>query len=303
MESPWVNGRFTFDMSDHVLFKKDANNYINSVGKQQLNTVGNISYLDIFLSDGNSVEFHYHPNASELIYCVTGALKVGFINPTPNEWQTFMVKPGKVMSIPKGFWHYLIATENDTHVLSGFDTNNLQTVFGSDIFLHTPAEALADVYCLDETSVKETFAPIKDTVTIGPPANCVRKGIIRGAGGESEGMRYGHWGSMNKDKRGHEHREQQAYPQHRMEVRGISGRNEGKQHHQQEPNNRIQEMVMPEYKSTSTENNTRNSETRVMPENRNRQMMMEHRKKQQRTNSLPQQGRQGKWSLSDLAVQ
>lgn len=56
--SPTV--QFTYDLSDNVLFQKDAQNSINELSIQQLNTLANVSLLDIRLSTANVVEPHYH---------------------------------------------------------------------------------------------------------------------------------------------------------------------------------------------------------------------------------------------------
>lgn len=176
MGNPWVNGKFTYDMSDNLLFKKDENNYINALGIQQLNTIGNIYLLDIYLSENNYVDLHYHPNASELTYCISGGVEISFINPTTNEWQQFFLKPGDVVSIPQGFWHCARATEPDTHILATHDTNNLQTIFGADLLRITPKELMANIYCLDETELANVLEPIKDTIVIGPPVGCKRSG-------------------------------------------------------------------------------------------------------------------------------
>ncbi|MFO7343034.1 MAG: cupin domain-containing protein, partial [Bacillaceae bacterium] len=72
-DSSASQAQFTFDVNKSPLFKKDHKNYINVLGIQQLNTLENVSLLDIFLSAGNVVEPHYHPNAAELVYCISGA--------------------------------------------------------------------------------------------------------------------------------------------------------------------------------------------------------------------------------------
>ena len=172
MGSPWINGKFTYDLSDNLIFKKNEQNYIDALGIQQLNTIGNIYFLDIFLSKDNYVDLHYHPNASELTYCISGKVEISFINPTPNEWQQYILEPGEAVSIPQGFWHCAKALEDDTHLLATHDTNNLQTMFGSDILRMTPKEVMANIYCLDEMALETVLEPIDETIVIGPPTSC-----------------------------------------------------------------------------------------------------------------------------------
>lgn len=164
--------QFTFDLSNDVFYKKDDQNYINRLSVKDLNSLGNTSLLDIFLSTGNVVEPHYHQNAAELVYCISGSALVAIINPFTNELMNFNIGPGQVANVPKGWWHYEIATTDNTHLLAVFDAPNPEVVFGSDILRLTPASVLAHTYCLDEAKVKDTLAPIQKTVIIGPPSDC-----------------------------------------------------------------------------------------------------------------------------------
>jgi len=172
--SPNVN--FTYDLKDNLFFKKDSQNYINSLSINQLNTLGDNSLLDIFLSTGGTVEPHYHQNASELVYCIAGSAVVSLINPYTNQLLNFPITPGQVANVPQGWWHYEIATTDNTHLLAVFDAPIPEVIFGSDILRLTPASVLANTYCLNEAEVKQTLAPITSTVIIGPPKNCKQSG-------------------------------------------------------------------------------------------------------------------------------
>lgn len=100
---------FTYDLSNNPLFKKDENNYINALSIKQLNTLGNVSLLDIFLNTGNVVEPHTHQNATELVYCISGAAVVSSLIHLPTSffisrllrgrWLTFL-KAGGTMKWP-----------------------------------------------------------------------------------------------------------------------------------------------------------------------------------------------------------
>ncbi|CAG7646002.1 hypothetical protein PAESOLCIP111_05075 [Paenibacillus solanacearum] len=168
--SPQV--QFTFDLSNNQFFKKDEQNYINALSVKQLNTLGNVSLLDIFLSTSNVVEPHIHQNASELVYCVSGSAVVSLVNPFTKELLNFPIQPGQVANVPQGWWHYEIATVDNTHLIAIFDAPIPEFIGGSDLLRLTPASVLAHTYCLDEAKVKETLAPITGTVFIGPPNDC-----------------------------------------------------------------------------------------------------------------------------------
>ncbi|WP_445477494.1 cupin domain-containing protein [Lysinibacillus irui] len=166
------SAEFTFDVNKSPLFKKDSRNYINVLGVEQLNTLENVSLLDIFLSKDNVVEPHYHQNAAELVYCITGAATVSLLNPFTKKIQNFPIKPGQVANVPQGWWHYEIATEDDTHLLAIFDAPTPEVILGSDILKFTPANIMAHTYCLDEEQWKKTIAPVVPTTYIGPAKGC-----------------------------------------------------------------------------------------------------------------------------------
>lgn len=164
--------QFTFDLNCNTLFKKDDCNYINLLGVKNLNTLENTSLLDIFLSKSNVVEPHYHQNAAELVYCISGEAVVSLINPFTNELLHFPITPGQVANVPQGWWHYEIATVDCTHLLAIFDAPTPEVILGSDLLSLTPANVLAHTYCLNEALVKEALAPVQPKTFIGPPADC-----------------------------------------------------------------------------------------------------------------------------------
>ncbi|WP_433942926.1 cupin domain-containing protein [Paenibacillus sp. SN-8-1] len=164
--------QFTYDLSNNPFFKKDQNNYINSLSINQLNTLGNVSLMDIYLSKSNVIEPHYHQNATELVICITGAAVVSLINPFTKQLIHLPIKPGQVANVPQGWWHYEVATEDKTHLIAIFDAPVPEFIGGSDLLRLTPASILAHTYCLDEAELQDVLAPITDTVVIGPPNNC-----------------------------------------------------------------------------------------------------------------------------------
>ncbi|MFG6146940.1 cupin domain-containing protein [Halobacillus sp. B23F22_1] len=169
------SAQFTFDVNQSPLFVKDQQNYINILGIQQLNTLQNVSLLDIFLSPGNVVEPHYHQNAAELVYCISGAAVVSMLNPFTKEILNFSITPGQVANVPKGWWHYETATKENTHLLAIFDADTPEVILGSDILKFTPANVMAHTYCMDEKKWKETTAPVKPTTYIGPYTDCEKQ--------------------------------------------------------------------------------------------------------------------------------
>ncbi|MCZ8518427.1 MULTISPECIES: cupin domain-containing protein [Paenibacillus] len=163
------SAQFFFDLSHDLFFRKDARNYINRLSIKDLNTLGGVSLLDIYLDTGNVVEPHIHQNASELVYCIAGAAVVSLINPFTNELLNFPITPGQVANVPQGWWHYEVASTNGTRLLAIFDSSVPDAIFGSDILRLTPPRVWAHTYGLKEAEVKETLAPLTGTTVIGPP--------------------------------------------------------------------------------------------------------------------------------------
>lgn len=166
------NVQFTYDVNNNSFFKKDNQNFINFLSINQLNTLGNVSILDIYLSTANVIEPHIHQNASELVYCVSGRAVVSLINPFTKKLLNFSIQPGQVANVPQGWWHYEIASVDNTHLIAIFDAPVPEFIGGSDLLRLTPASVFAHTYCLDEAKVKNTLAPITNTVVIGPPNDC-----------------------------------------------------------------------------------------------------------------------------------
>lgn len=160
------------DLRKNRFFTKNQSNYINILSQEQLPTMGKVFLLDVFLSAGNIVEPHYHSNASEVIYCITGETVVSMINPKTNELKNVRITPQEAATIPQGWWHYFQASKDNTHVLTIYDTTKLDTVWGSDVLRLTPPQIFAHAYCLNANEVQQTLGSIKDRVIIGPPAGC-----------------------------------------------------------------------------------------------------------------------------------
>ncbi|QHT62179.1 cupin domain-containing protein [Paenibacillus lycopersici] len=208
------NVQFTYDLKNNNFFTKDACNLINALSISQLNTLGNVSLLDIYLSTGNVVEPHIHQNATELVYCISGAALVSFINPFTKTLNNIPIQPGQVANIPQGWWHYEMATVDNTHLLAVFDQPVPEFIPGSDLFRLTPASVLAHTYCLNEAKVKETFAPITQTVVIGPPADCNAPKVAGMAASPYTARQGGHYRQQAAQVPYGHHRSGSGFPQH-----------------------------------------------------------------------------------------
>ncbi|MDN4492439.1 cupin domain-containing protein [Ureibacillus aquaedulcis] len=164
--------QFFFDVNKSQLFKKDPQNFINVLGANELNSLKGTSMLDTFLSKGNIVEPHYHQNAAELVYCISGCAIVSIFNPYMKQLMQFTITPGQVTNVPQGWWHYIEAQVDNTHFLAIFDANIPEVILGSDILKFTPPSIMSKTYCIDEQHWKQSVAPVKPGTFIGPYNDC-----------------------------------------------------------------------------------------------------------------------------------
>lgn len=162
------NLQFWLDVNRSPFFRLDGNNYINVAGNKQLNSMLNTSLLDIFLSAGRVIEPHYHQNAAELIYCISGAATVSILNPFTRQLHDFPLTPGQVVNVPRGWWHYEVATADGTHLLAIFDAPNPEVILFSDLLTLTPSGIIAHTYGIDEAGWLKAIAPVQPGTILGP---------------------------------------------------------------------------------------------------------------------------------------
>ncbi|PIC65173.1 cupin [Sporosarcina sp. P13] len=161
--------RFAADANKHPFFIKDEQNFINIISVQQVNTLDNLSMLDIFLGKDSIIEPHYHPNGSELTYCVSGSATISMMNLDTKKFQHYKITPGQVVNIPQGWWHYQIAHTDDTHLQGIFNVGSPEVVLSSEVLTQTPADVFAYSYGLNEELWKAVTNDIPPSMLIGPP--------------------------------------------------------------------------------------------------------------------------------------
>lgn len=160
--------QYAADLSDYQFFVRDNKNYINIVSSKQLNTLQGVSLLDIFLSKNSIIEPHYHPNGSELTYCVSGSATISMMNIDTKEFQHYRITPGQVVNIPQGWWHYQLAHTDDTHLQGIFNVGVPEAVFGSDLLALTPPDVAPYTYGIDKSQWDSVISQVKPHTVIGP---------------------------------------------------------------------------------------------------------------------------------------
>jgi oxalate decarboxylase len=59
----------------------------------------------VTLEKGGIREPHWHPDAWEFDYCISGKARMAVVAPN-NEWQSFDVEAGQIVFVPQGYFHY-----------------------------------------------------------------------------------------------------------------------------------------------------------------------------------------------------
>ncbi|WP_369125276.1 cupin domain-containing protein [Alicyclobacillus fastidiosus] len=67
-----------------------------------------LSLGDLYLTKGHMREPHWHPNADELDYVISGEVTVSILDPNTLQVCNYRLKPGQVTLIPKRWFHWII---------------------------------------------------------------------------------------------------------------------------------------------------------------------------------------------------
>ncbi|EPZ47812.1 cupin domain-containing protein [Alicyclobacillus acidoterrestris] len=163
----WASSQLFYEYS--TFFRKNADNVIFQVTSDQLPTLNRIGLDDLFMSKGHIREPHWHPNAAELDYVVTGEVVIGMVDPIRHHLLQFHVTPSQVVFIPINWWHWITAVSDDVHVVQVFSSAKRQIIEGSNVLRKTPPKVFQQSYDVNAKQFASLVSPIKETVVIGPP--------------------------------------------------------------------------------------------------------------------------------------
>jgi oxalate decarboxylase len=81
----------------------------------------------VILDKGGIREPHWHPNAWEFDYCISGKARMSVVAPD-NKWNIFDVEPGQAVFVPQGYFHYFENIGDDKlHFLVVFNNSAAET--------------------------------------------------------------------------------------------------------------------------------------------------------------------------------
>ena len=125
----------------------------------------------VILKPGGIREPHWHPDAWEFDYCISGTARMSVVGPN-NEWKLFDVKPGQVVFVPMGFFHYFENIgKDDLHFLVSFNNSGAESDddIGVSVSLGgTPRHVLAATFGVPK-SVFDQIPKLHQEVTIVSP--------------------------------------------------------------------------------------------------------------------------------------
>jgi quercetin dioxygenase-like cupin family protein len=160
------------DSTKVVVERRDANNYVSQLFGSQFPEIKN-GFFNVHMTRGIAIQPHWHTNASEMIFMISGSAITSVFNPFTQNLMSYQIGPGEVSVLPKGWFHWIIALTEDVHLLAIFDQPTPDVVFGSDFLRYTPAEVMNRAYCVDPATYTKAVAPIHQSTILGPPLDCI----------------------------------------------------------------------------------------------------------------------------------
>jgi oxalate decarboxylase len=115
-------------------------------------------------------EPHWHPDTSELNYCISGRGQIGLVSPT-GEVQTFAIEPGTIVFLPTNWFHYIANVTDDPLELLVYFLNDEAIsphIELSQLVGYFPPEVLAASFGVDPAAF--AALPNRGDVFLAAPA-------------------------------------------------------------------------------------------------------------------------------------
>ncbi len=120
----------------------------------------NMALATITLKKGGIREPHWHPNADEMTYCVSGKALITMFSPG-NKKDTFTLSAGEVVYFPKGYLHHIENIHHrESRFILAYDHHSPEDLDLSQSISSMSAHVLAHTF-----GTKENFRTLKKTDT------------------------------------------------------------------------------------------------------------------------------------------
>ncbi|BAD65913.1 glucose-6-phosphate isomerase [Shouchella clausii] len=173
LQSPSLN--LAGDSTRTLNYQRDPQNYITQLFAAQLPAIPT-GFFNVHMSTGIVITPHWHTNASELVFVICGKVQASVFNPFSQKLLTYELVPGQAVVLPKGWFHWIVALTDGTHLLTIFDKPTPDIVYGSDFLRFLPGSMMELAYCVNGNAYENVVAPIQESVILGPPTWCNEKG-------------------------------------------------------------------------------------------------------------------------------
>ncbi len=152
---------------DDLVVQKFAGGTVQPLRTDVITRLEGMTLLKLDIDAGALREPHWHGNASEFNYCVSGTALVGIVAPSGESW-TFVVEVGDVAYIPNNWFHYIASLNDEPLVLLAFfDAVAPNRVDLSAMTAYFPPEVLAASFSMDPGVFAQL--PKRETVVIAGP--------------------------------------------------------------------------------------------------------------------------------------
>lgn len=169
------------DSNAYIQYKRDDRNYLTQLFGAQLPGI-RTGFFNVHMSKGMTVQPHWHPNASEMVFVIGGELMTSVFDPFAQRLLAYRLCPGQVCLFPRGWFHWIVALSEEAHFLAVFDVPTPDIVYGSDFLKAIPPEVMSQAYGVDPGLYTQAVAPIRESAILGPPSGRHGKGTQGGGG-------------------------------------------------------------------------------------------------------------------------
>lgn len=130
-----------------------------TANKEDFPVLDGLSLYLISIEPRGMREPHWHPNAHELVYCIAGTAKMTLFGPGSMH-DNFLLTPGNIAFIPKGYLHYIENVgETTASLIASFNHAQPEEFNLSTVFPAASAEVMSATFDADPSLFKSFPTP------------------------------------------------------------------------------------------------------------------------------------------------
>lgn len=118
------------------------------------------------LERGGVLEPHWHPNAAELNYCISGQAKMTIYSNNARK-ETILINPGQLTFVPRGCWHHIENIgENELKIVIVYDNEHFEDLGISGSVGSLPTRILNSIFGINSPGLFDQLGdvPSQDVV-------------------------------------------------------------------------------------------------------------------------------------------